>query len=307
MTTDELARRILDLPVNDLIDLLNKLESAGKRTLYLVVEAEIDDLSERGKIRPTVTAPDSSGEHRSIDVFEEIAKTPAFLHDPVMIEVLKRWLGIIKARHLVPEEIYKAAQSHIERISRALIEGAKSQEIPKKHLLYVNINSEEMVYIGRVIALLRTPEVRGTRSWKAKCDYFRKYFTEEIQSQAPQPQPERLDAYNELLHVLYNGKARELYQCIDLVLKFVMSSHRPQRTNENAWLNHYLAWRNGLDPKTIKAYKSDIKKNKEQPVFNGLAIQLQKEYNDFGRVTTDIKELLYPSRLMLKIPYIKKV
>ncbi|HXG35483.1 MAG TPA: hypothetical protein VNL15_00780 [Dehalococcoidia bacterium] len=261
-----------------------------------IVAFRVDDYSEQGRKRPTITEADPPG--ISIDVYADLLANPANISTPIVQALIGRWMAMVESRHLIPAHVYKAGRTHLGKIGGSLlVEAAEMRAVHKKKQLLANVTEQELHYLDRTIALLQTPEVRTTKNWEAKCAYIRKQLIAELEASAPQTIPGSDGDFNMLRQQLYQTAREACLRSIGQVLDYALSAQSAKKTTRPG----SIAWRTRLTPRAVSTYISELRKGTGQGP-DSVAGEVGEQVITYGQALVDVKEMIYPDIIHVTMP-----
>lgn len=305
MTVDELEKEFLDLSHEDRAALLSRIKNHTKGKQPAVRPIKVDDMSEQGRTKPTITLFEQADltkgnqveftQGQVIDLYDELRHHPICISSPEIQVLVKRWINIIERHHLLPDDVYQTARDHLANIGLQLVKGAESRAIPKRHVLFLKIARLERLYLALAVAMLGEPSLKKRRDWKSKRNLIGSRLKSHVKSQFASVRVSLPQTYLRMISI----QPDEHYRCIELVLDFIMSGHRPARVSQRAWLYAYLAWRNDILASSVKSYlKSQSPSDKE---LNFYVLELLKEFNQFQEIVRDLREDNYPEIIWIPL------
>ncbi len=176
MNVDELATEIEKLSSADRDELYRRL-GVNDQSKMRGAEIRIDDLQGKDKVSPRATIEYVNGSEVTIDIIESVKANAISLGHPAILCAIQRWeKAIVYSNALALETPYlssqtnyfKTATRHLERLSAAIISGAKQRRIPKEpaiDLFVVKLGlQDDYVILHKAWEWLAEKEIKSIRN-----------------------------------------------------------------------------------------------------------------------------------------------
>jgi hypothetical protein len=229
-----------------------------------LLEAEITIHCQEGRDKdfPRVTIRHHDGTWETIDIIRTIENNALSIGHPAILLAINLWEQTIRCQRVLNptrrrwrktrnektlDESYKLAKRHLERVGKALVEGAKSRAMSKFDVFKADAQIHDSDY-----ELLRL-------AWEGLGDNeIKKIRNSDI----------RLSSLKQKMVELYKAKRhlnppsdfvmRSTEEWMDRIIEFIKDRglHRKRRITWAAMRNKFDAWRFGLDEKTVRTYNS---------------------------------------------------
>lgn len=268
MTVDDLETEVRALSAEDQALLLSRLalpfspEQRSSTWSGADDWIRIEDLEERHRSKPHIVFErsqivDGDDTEESIDILAAIKANPAAIGHPFILFAIKRWVQMVSDYCYFPKIDKVASQRrdiakrHLERVSEALIEGAKDRAIPKeiaRFYLYKGLSPRGPMYgiLFRVWEILSKGEISKMSTSKSKIAAIEKKLADDKWPEHDAIVKWPKHGATEVIDFLKSDKGK---RCLS------------QRRSWTVMRSSYDAWRQCLDMNTQRRYRVELKKH----------------------------------------------
>lgn len=229
-----------------------------------LLEAEITIHCQEGRDKdfPRVTIRHHDGRWETIDIIKTIENNALSIGHPAVLLAIQLWEQTIRCQRVLNptrrkwrktqyertlDEPYKLAKRHLERVGKALLEGAKSRAMSKFDVFRADTKIHESDYEWLRLAWegLGDNEIKKIRNSDMRLSRLKQKMIDLYQAKP------RLTPPSDFV-------MRSVGEWMDRIIEFIKDSgvHRKRRITWAAMKNRFDAWRFGLEGKTIRTYNS---------------------------------------------------